>query len=102
VKAKIANENLEKKNQEVKTHSPLPPFPTPFPIFSLYFPLPFSCSPPSLSLLRLKLITFIYFYLFQSHLSDQDFVTVFKVTKEEFAKMPGWKQDSKKKEVGLF
>jgi hypothetical protein len=38
----------------------------------------------------------------QKLLSDQDFVTVFKMSKDEFSKQPGWKQDSKRKEVGLF
>jgi Villin headpiece domain len=35
-------------------------------------------------------------------LSDADFVTVFKMPKAEFAKLPAWKQEGKKKEVGLF
>ncbi|KAL4326174.1 hypothetical protein GQ457_11G008710 [Hibiscus cannabinus] len=38
----------------------------------------------------------------EAYLSAEEFETVFGMTKEAFYKMPRWKQDSKKKEVGLF
>eukprot|EP01114_Cavostelium_apophysatum_P003554 TRINITY_DN1350_c0_g1_i4.p1 TRINITY_DN1350_c0_g1~~TRINITY_DN1350_c0_g1_i4.p1 ORF type:complete len:642 (-),score=235.71 TRINITY_DN1350_c0_g1_i4:105-2030(-) len=38
----------------------------------------------------------------ETYLSDEDFLKAFEVTKEEFAKMPGWKQEEKKKSVGLY
>ena len=36
------------------------------------------------------------------YLSDEDFKTAMGFTKEEFTKLPKWKQTNKKKEVGLF
>tara|TARA_B110001452_G_C14858858_1_gene300098 strand:+ start:129 stop:296 length:168 start_codon:yes stop_codon:yes gene_type:complete len=36
------------------------------------------------------------------HLSDEEFETVFKCTKAEFAKKPIWKQQSLKKAAGLY
>ncbi|GMJ11988.1 villin 2 [Hibiscus trionum] len=38
----------------------------------------------------------------EAYLSDEEFETIFGMTKEAFYKMPRWKQDSKKKEVDLF
>jgi advillin len=35
-------------------------------------------------------------------LSDEEFLVVFGCTKEEFAALPGWKQQDKKKEKGLY
>jgi hypothetical protein len=37
----------------------------------------------------------------ETYLSDTDFQEVFKCSKEEFEKLPGWKKVAKKKEVGL-
>ncbi|KAG6769188.1 hypothetical protein POTOM_024805 [Populus tomentosa] len=39
---------------------------------------------------------------FQAYLSDEEFQTVFGVTKEAFYKMPKWKQDMQKKKFDLF
>ncbi|XP_039027982.1 villin-2-like [Hibiscus syriacus] len=36
------------------------------------------------------------------YLADEEFETIFGMTKEAFYKLPKWKQDSKKKEVDLF
>ena len=41
-------------------------------------------------------------YLTKLDLSDADFERVFGTTREEFEKMPKWRQNNKKKEVGLF
>eukprot|EP01029_Cantina_marsupialis_P010612 TRINITY_DN2413_c0_g1_i2.p2 TRINITY_DN2413_c0_g1~~TRINITY_DN2413_c0_g1_i2.p2 ORF type:complete len:372 (-),score=181.17 TRINITY_DN2413_c0_g1_i2:356-1471(-) len=38
----------------------------------------------------------------QDYLSDKEFVEVFGMTKDEFAALKKWRQDSKKREVGLF
>mmetsp|Transcript_18531 Transcript_18531/g.34610 ORF Transcript_18531/g.34610 Transcript_18531/m.34610 type:complete len:670 (+) Transcript_18531:72-2081(+) len=38
----------------------------------------------------------------EQYLSDEDFARVFNVSKEEFAKFPGWKKISKRKATGLF
>jgi len=38
----------------------------------------------------------------EANLSDADFVAVFGTSKEDFAKLPKWKRDRQKKEVGLF
>eukprot|EP01121_Diplochlamys_sp_Union-15-3_P004709 TRINITY_DN14910_c0_g1_i1.p1 TRINITY_DN14910_c0_g1~~TRINITY_DN14910_c0_g1_i1.p1 ORF type:complete len:321 (+),score=83.44 TRINITY_DN14910_c0_g1_i1:80-964(+) len=38
----------------------------------------------------------------EAHLSDKEFLEVFKVSKQEFYKFPRWKQLRVKKEVGLF
>ena len=38
----------------------------------------------------------------ETYLSDDDFKKVFKMDREQFAKMPGWKQTKTKKDVGLF
>jgi len=38
----------------------------------------------------------------EAYLSDAEFMTVFKVSKADFYKMPKWKQDAKKKEMTLF
>lgn len=38
----------------------------------------------------------------ETYLSDEEFKNVFKMDKEQFAKLPGWKQTKSKKEVGLF
>ena len=38
----------------------------------------------------------------ETYLSDEEFKNVFKVDKEQFSKLPGWKQAKTKKEVGLF
>ncbi len=35
-------------------------------------------------------------------LSDEEFMTVFGVTKDEFKLQPKWKKDKQKKEKGLF
>lgn len=36
------------------------------------------------------------------YLSDSEFATVMGVSKAEFADMPKWRQQAKKKEVNLF
>jgi len=38
----------------------------------------------------------------ENYLSDQDFVIAFKMSRDEFNKLPKWKQGEKKKEIGLF
>ncbi|XP_053410654.1 advillin [Nycticebus coucang] len=38
----------------------------------------------------------------ENHLSEQDFVSVFGITRGQFAVLPGWKQLQLKKEKGLF
>ncbi|PPD94035.1 hypothetical protein GOBAR_DD08947 [Gossypium barbadense] len=38
----------------------------------------------------------------EAYLSDNEFQTVFGMEKEAFYKLPKWKQDLKKKKVGLF
>nr|XP_015815194.2 advillin [Nothobranchius furzeri]XP_015815195.2 advillin [Nothobranchius furzeri] len=38
----------------------------------------------------------------EKHLSEADFLSLFSVTKEDFEKMPQWKQAKLKKEKGLF
>lgn len=48
-----------------------------------------------------------YFFLFllmycQAYLSDEEFQSILKMTKESFYKLPKWKQDIHKKKVDLF
>ena len=38
----------------------------------------------------------------EKYLNDEDFQSVFGITKEEFYKLPGWKQKQKKKGAGFF
>ena len=38
----------------------------------------------------------------EEYLNEEEFVTVFKMSKEEFAILPKWRRLNKKKEVGLF
>lgn len=38
----------------------------------------------------------------EEYLSDDDFKTVFGVSKAEFAAMPAWKRINAKKDKGLF
>ncbi|CAL0310599.1 unnamed protein product [Lupinus luteus] len=38
----------------------------------------------------------------ETYLSDEEFETIFKMTKEAFSKLPRWKQDMLKKKVDLF
>ncbi|XP_017502790.3 advillin isoform X4 [Manis javanica] len=38
----------------------------------------------------------------ENYLSEQDFVSVFRITRGQFAALPGWKQLQMKKEKGLF
>jgi len=38
----------------------------------------------------------------EAHLADEDFSTVFGMCRDEFLKLPKWKRDKQKKEVGLF
>ncbi|XP_019444045.1 PREDICTED: villin-3-like isoform X2 [Lupinus angustifolius] len=38
----------------------------------------------------------------ETYLSDEEFATIFKMTKEAFSKLPRWKQDMLKKKVDLF
>ncbi|KAH3732096.1 arsenate reductase ArsC [Pelomyxa schiedti] len=38
----------------------------------------------------------------ETYLTDEDFVEVFKMTREEFLKLPLWKQQNAKKEVGML
>lgn len=40
--------------------------------------------------------------VFQAYLSDEEFQTIFGMTKEAFYKLPKWKQDMQKKKVDLF
>lgn len=41
-------------------------------------------------------------YAPQTYLSDEDFMSVFTMTKAEFAKIPGWRRDKLKKDAKLF
>lgn len=41
-------------------------------------------------------------YFFQTYLTDEEFREVFTMSREEFYKLPAWKQVSRKKEVLLF
>jgi advillin len=38
----------------------------------------------------------------QTYLSDAEFATVMGYTRAEYSALPKWKQQAKKKEVGLF
>jgi len=38
----------------------------------------------------------------EAHLADDQFSTVFGMSRDEFVKLPKWKRDKQKKEVGLF
>ena len=38
----------------------------------------------------------------EAYLSDTEFVKIMGDTRENFYKMPAWKQTNKKKQVGLF
>jgi len=38
----------------------------------------------------------------EQHLSDAEFQTLFRTSKEEFAKLPKWKRDKLKKDHSLF
>jgi len=38
----------------------------------------------------------------ETYLSDEEFETVFKSTRAQFAKLPVWKQKATKNELGLF
>ena len=38
----------------------------------------------------------------QNYLTDAEFQTVMDMTKDDFAKLPKWKRQAKKKETGLF
>ncbi|KYQ88824.1 protovillin [Tieghemostelium lacteum] len=38
----------------------------------------------------------------QNHISDEDFLTLFKVSKKDFGALPAWKQLNLKKSTGLF
>lgn len=49
---------------------------------------------------QLTLICHLWFT--QVYLSDAEFSTVVGMSKSEFAALPKWKQQAKKKEVGLF
>lgn len=42
------------------------------------------------------------FLFSQNYLSEQDFVSVFGMTRGQFTALPGWKQLQLKKERGLF
>lgn len=42
------------------------------------------------------------FVFLQNYLSEQDFVSVFGMTRGQFTSLPGWKQLQLKKERGLF
>uniref|UniRef100_A0A8C8I4D5 Villin-1 n=1 Tax=Oncorhynchus tshawytscha TaxID=74940 RepID=A0A8C8I4D5_ONCTS len=46
--------------------------------------------------------TIPYLYLFQEHLSNDDFALILGVSRVEFYSMPNWKQQNLKKEKGLF
>jgi len=47
-------------------------------------------------------VTGIDFKRREAYLSDEEFQTVFRVTKEAFYKLPKWKQDMQKKKFDLF
>ncbi|KAL8142962.1 hypothetical protein V2J09_015994 [Rumex salicifolius] len=47
-------------------------------------------------------VTGIDFKCRETYLSDEEFQTVFGITKEEFYKLPRWKQDAQKKKFDLF
>lgn len=38
----------------------------------------------------------------EKHLSDEDFTSIFGMTKDDFASLPHWKKLSMKKEKGMF
>ena len=38
----------------------------------------------------------------EEYLEDADFATIFKMSRDEFSKLPGWKKQNKKKEAKLF
>ncbi|EGC37358.1 hypothetical protein DICPUDRAFT_87008 [Dictyostelium purpureum] len=38
----------------------------------------------------------------ENYLTEEDFKVVFGTSKDEFAKLPKWKQDGKKKETGIY
>ncbi|GMH43531.1 hypothetical protein BSKO_11453 [Bryopsis sp. KO-2023] len=38
----------------------------------------------------------------EQYLSDEDFATIFKISRDEFSSMPAWKQTRAKKDAGLF
>lgn len=38
----------------------------------------------------------------QAYLSDEDFQTIFGMTKDAFYQLPKWKQDMQKKKADLF
>lgn len=40
--------------------------------------------------------------ILETYLSDTDFQQAFGVSKQEFTQMPAWKQQEKKKALGLF
>ncbi len=43
-----------------------------------------------------------FLFTFQKYLSEDDFKKAFKMTYAEFVAKPGWKQQTLKKELGLF
>jgi len=38
----------------------------------------------------------------ETYLSDEDFIAAFKMSRNDFSKLPGWKRDKLKKDVGVF
>lgn len=38
----------------------------------------------------------------QDYVNDQDFATVFKMSRQEFQQLPKWKQKRAKQDAGLF
>jgi hypothetical protein len=45
---------------------------------------------------------FFFFLNIQFYLSDEEFQTIFGITKEAFYKLPKWKQDMHKRKFDLF
>ena len=63
---------------------------------------PIANAPTPLKSLSFWYLKFVSFFLHQAYLSEEEFQTVFGITKEAFYKLPKWKQDMQKKKFDLF